>query len=72
MSNFRNASKNAKKKFFGKDRFEVKKGMGFKNAKKNIMARGMDEEAAGAILASGARNASKFAKKQNPNLKHVR
>lgn len=71
-SNFRSAAKNAKKKFGNKDPFEAKKGMGFKNAQKNIMARGMDEESAGAILASAARNAGSFAKKKNPNLKHVR
>lgn len=50
----------------------VKKGMGFKAAAKNIMSKeGVSKKAAGAILASSTRNASKAAKKENPNLKKV-
>jgi len=67
MSNFREAAKRAKKSF-GKS----KKGMGFKAAQENIMKSGKSKEAAGAILASAARNASPSAKKKNPNLKKVR
>lgn len=67
MSRFREAAKRAQKRF-GK----VKKGMGFKAAQKNIMASGKSKEAAGAILASAARNASPAAKRKNPNLKKVR
>ena len=65
-SNFKKAAGNAKKK--GK----AKKGMGFKAAQKEIMAKGKSKEAAGAILAAGARKASPFAKKKNPNLKKVK
>ncbi len=50
-----------------------KKGMGFKAAQKSIMSReGLSKNSAGAILAAGARNASKSAKKSNPNLKNVK
>lgn len=49
-----------------------KKGMGFKAAAKNIMKKeGLSKDKAGAILAAGARNASKGAKMANPNLKNV-
>lgn len=52
---------------------KVKKGMGFKAAQKNIASRqGVSMERAGAILAAGARKASKKAKRRNPNLKKVR
>lgn len=64
---FRDAVKNAKRSF-GKS----KKGMGFKAAQKQIMGSGKSEEAAGAILAAGARNASPFAKAKNKNLERVR
>ena len=64
---FRDAVKNAKR-FQGK----AKKGMGFKAAQANIMKGGKSKEAAGAILASAARNASPFAKSKNPNLKKVK
>ena len=51
----------------------VKKGMGFKAAQKKIAAKqGIGMERAGAILAAGARKASKKAIKANPNLKKVR
>jgi hypothetical protein len=51
----------------------VKKGMGFKAAQKQIARRqGVGMERAGAILAAGARKASKKAVKANPNLKKVR
>jgi hypothetical protein len=61
---FRNAVKNARQK--------PHKGMGFKAAQENIMASGKSKEAAGAILASAARNAGRGAKHRNPNLKNVR
>jgi hypothetical protein len=49
-----------------------KKGMGFKAAQKKIAAKqGIGMERAGAILAAGARKASKKAIKANPNLKKV-
>ena len=67
-SNFKKAAGNAKKKVKG----GAKKGMGFKAAQKQIMAKGKSKEAAGAILAAGARNASPFAKAKNPNLKKVK
>lgn len=71
---FKKAMGNAKKKFGGKKGFPpAKKGMGFKAAQENIMKKGgKSKEAAGAILASAARNASPFAKKKNPNLKKVK
>jgi len=51
----------------------VKKGMGFKAAQKSIAKKsGVSMERAGAILASGARKASKKAIKANPNLKKVK
>jgi len=46
--------------------------MGFKAAQKSIAKKqGVSMERAGAILASGARKASKKAVKANPNLKKV-
>jgi hypothetical protein len=49
-----------------------KKGMGFKSAAKNIMKKeDVSKKAAGAILSSGARDSSKAAKSENPNLKKV-
>ena len=52
---------------------KAKKGMGFKAAQKSIAKKqGMSMERAGAILASGARKASKKAIKANPNLKKVK
>lgn len=51
---------------------KAKKGMGFQAAAKNIEKKeGISKDAAGAILASATRNASKAAKKANPNLKKV-
>jgi hypothetical protein len=51
---------------------KAKKGMGFKAAQKSIAKKqGVSMERAGAILASGARKASKKAIKANPNLKKV-
>ena len=51
---------------------KAKKGMGFKAAQKSIAKKqGVSMERAGAILASGARKASKEAVKANPNLKKV-
>ncbi len=50
-----------------------KKGMGFKNAQNSIAKKeGASKEAAAAILAASTRNASKTAKKKNPNLKKVK
>jgi hypothetical protein len=64
---FRETARNAKRTT------KAKKGMGFKAAQKQIMNRsGVDEEAAGAILASSARKASAGAKRRNPNLKKVK
>ena len=52
---------------------EAKKGMGFKAAQKQIAKKqGISRERAGAILAAGARKASKSAKKKNPNLLKVK
>jgi len=49
------------------------KGMGFKKAAASVEKReGVSEEAADAIIASGARHASAKAKRANPNLKKVR
>ena len=45
--------------------------MSFKSAVKKIMAGGKSKEAASAILAAGARNASRAAKRKNPKLKRV-
>ena len=48
---------------------KAKKGMGFKAAQKQIAKKqGVSMAGAGAILAAGARKASKAAKKKNPNL----
>jgi len=46
---------------------------GFKSVQRSIMKRsGVSKKAAGAILASASRRASKKAKKANPRLKRVR
>ena len=51
---------------------KAKKGMGFKKAQQQIAKKqGIGMERAGAILAAGARKASKKAIKANPNLKKV-
>jgi hypothetical protein len=51
---------------------KAKKGMGFKAAQKQIAKKqGISQERAGAILAAGARKASKSAIKKNPNLLKV-
>jgi hypothetical protein len=56
-----------------KKKAAVKKGMGFKAAQKQIAKKqGVGMERAGAILAAGARKASKKAVAKNPNLKKVR
>lgn len=50
----------------------AKKGMGFKKAQEQIAKKqGIPMKNAGAILAAGARKASKKAVKANPNLKKV-
>jgi hypothetical protein len=52
---------------------KAKKGMGFKAAQKQIAKKqGISMVGAGAILAAGARKASKAAKKRNPNLLKVK
>lgn len=52
---------------------KAKKGMGFKAAQRQIARKqGVSMERAGAILAAGARKASKKAVRANPNLKKVR
>ena len=52
---------------------KAKKGMGFKAAQKQIAKKqGISLAGAGAILAAGARKASKSAKKKNPNLLKVK
>lgn len=52
---------------------KTKKHPGFKAVQKKIAQRqGVSMERAGAILASGARKASKSAVKANPRLKRVR
>ena len=51
---------------------KAKKGMGFKAAQKSIAKQGVSMKSAGAILAAGARKASKKAVKANPNLKKVK
>ena len=51
----------------------AKKGMGFAAAQKSIAKKsGVPMKNAGAILASATRNASRAAKKKNPNLKKVK
>ena len=46
---------------------------GFKSIQKKIAAKqGVSKDSAGAILAAGARKASKAAVKANPNLKKVK
>ena len=52
---------------------KAKKGMDFKAAQKSIAKKqGVSMKSAGAILAAGARKASKKAVKANPNLKKVK
>ncbi len=52
---------------------KAKKGMGFKAAQKDIAKKsGVPMKNAGAMLAASTRNASKAAKKANPNLKKVK
>ena len=52
---------------------KAKKGMGFKAAQKQIAKKqGITQERAGAILAAGARKASKAAIKKNPNLLKIK
>jgi hypothetical protein len=52
---------------------KAKKGMGFKAVQKQIAKKqGVSMAGAGAILAAGARKASKAAKKKNPNLLKVK
>lgn len=49
------------------------KGMGFKAAADSVARKeGVSKKRAGAIIAAGARNASKSAKRKNPNLKKVK
>lgn len=51
----------------------AKKHLGFKAVQKRIAKKqGISMEAAGAILASAARNASPAAKRKNPSLKNVK
>lgn len=51
----------------------ARKGMGFRAAMQNVMRNsGVSPDAAGAIVASAARNASPAAKAANPNLKKVK
>lgn len=51
----------------------AKKHIGFEKAEKSIMKKeGMSKESAGAVLASGARKASKSAKEKNPALCKVK
>ncbi len=45
---------------------------GFKAVQSKIQGEGYSRKIAGAILASRTRNASKSAKKKNPNLKRVK
>jgi len=48
------------------------RGMGFKAAAASVQRKeGVSKQAANAIIAAGARNASAKAKKANPNLKKV-
>lgn len=49
-----------------------KKHPGFSAVQKKIEGEGYSKKAAGAILANSTRNASKSAKKKNPNLKKVK
>jgi uncharacterized protein YoaH (UPF0181 family) len=50
----------------------TKKHPGFEAVQKKIQGEGYSSKEAGAILASSTRNASKAAKKANPNLKKVK
>lgn len=45
---------------------------GFKKVQAKIQKEGYSKKAAGAILASATRNASKSAKRKNPKLKKVK
>lgn len=80
---FKDALKNAKKKSGGNKKGQKgkpsggksKKGMGFKAAVNSVKKGGKgkySDEAARAIVAAAARNASPATKKKNPNLKRVR
>lgn len=83
---FKDALKNAKKKSGGNKGGrkgkpsggkpgKSKKGMGFKAAVDSVKKGGKgkySDEAARAIVAAAARNASPAAKKKNPNLKKVK
>ena len=52
---------------------DARKGMGFRAAMQNVMRNsGVSPDAAGAIVASAARNASPAAKAANPNLRKVK
>lgn len=48
------------------------KHVGFKGAQKSVESEGYSKKIAGAIIASSSRNASKAAKKANPNLNKVK
>lgn len=48
------------------------KHVGFKGAEKSVEKEGFGKKAAGAIIASASRKASKKAKKANPKLKKVK
>jgi len=49
------------------------KGMGFKAAASSVQRKeGVSKKSADAIIAAGARNASKGAKAANPNLRKVK
>ena len=50
----------------------MKKHPGFKSVQKKIEKEGYSAKAAGGILASASRGASKSAKKANPKLKKVK
>jgi hypothetical protein len=50
----------------------MKKHPGFKKVQSKIEKEGYSKKAAGAILASKTRSASKSAKNNNPNLKKVK
>jgi acetyl-CoA acetyltransferase len=52
---------------------KTRKGVGFAAAQNQIAKKqGISQKRAGAILAASTRNASKAAKKRNPNLKKVK
>jgi hypothetical protein len=50
----------------------AKKHPGFKSVQAKVEREGYSKQAAGAIVASAARNASANAKAANPNLKRVK